>query len=35
MAQHQLDRVLVVDQDQHLVGIISESDLRADQGPLA
>ncbi len=33
MAQHQLDRVLVV-QGEQLVGIISESDLRADQGPL-
>ena len=35
LAQHQLDRLLVVEADNHLVGIISESDLRADQGPLA
>ena len=34
MAQHQLDRLLVVEGEQ-LVGIISESDVRADQGPLA
>ena len=34
MAQHQLDRLLVVENDR-LVGIISESDVRADQGPLA
>ena len=34
MAQHQLDRLLVVEGDR-LVGIISESDVRADQGPLA
>ena len=35
LAQHQLDRLLVVEADNHLVGIISESDLSADQGPLA
>ncbi len=34
MAQHQLDRILVVE-DGNLVGIISEADLRADEGPLA
>ena len=34
MAEHQLDRLLVVEGDK-LVGIISESDVRADQGPLA
>jgi CBS domain-containing protein len=35
LAQHQLDRLLVVDEDGRLVGIISEADLRRDQGPLA
>ncbi len=34
MHQHQLDRLLVVEDDR-LVGIISEADLRADEGPLA
>jgi CBS domain-containing protein len=34
MAQHQLDRILVVEGDR-LVGIISEADIRADEGPLA
>jgi CBS domain-containing protein len=34
MAQHQLDRVLVVEGDS-LVGIISEADIRKDEGPLA
>jgi CBS domain-containing protein len=34
MAQHQLDRILVVEGDR-LVGIISEADLRSDEGPLA
>ena len=34
MAQHQLDRILVVEGDQ-LVGIISEADIRSDEGPLA
>jgi CBS domain-containing protein len=34
MAQHELDRVLVVEDDR-LVGIISEADLRSDEGPLA
>jgi len=33
MAQHQLDRVLVVEGDR-LVGIISEADIRRDEGPL-
>jgi len=33
MAQHELDRILVVDGDR-LVGIISEADLRSDEGPL-
>jgi CBS domain-containing protein len=34
LAQHQLDRVLVLEGDQ-LVGILSEADLRRDEGPLA
>jgi CBS domain-containing protein len=33
MDQHQLDRVLVVEDDR-LVGIISEADIRSDEGPL-
>ena len=35
MAQHELDRILVVEGGDRLVGIISEADLRADEGPLA
>ena len=34
MAQHELDRLLVVEGDQ-LVGIVSEADIRRDEGPLA
>ena len=34
MAQHHLDRILVVEGDQ-LVGIISEADIRSDEAPLA
>jgi CBS domain-containing protein len=34
MAQNQLDRLIVVEGDR-LVGIISEADLRKDEGPLA
>jgi CBS domain-containing protein len=34
MAQRQLDRLLVVDRGK-LVGIISEADIRKDEGPLA
>jgi CBS domain-containing protein len=34
MTQRQLDRVLVVE-DERLVGIISEADIRSDEGPLA
>lgn len=34
MAQSQLDRVLVVE-GERLVGIISEADIRGDEGPLA
>ena len=33
MDQHQLGRILVVEGDR-LVGIISEADLRSDEGPL-
>jgi CBS domain-containing protein len=33
MADHQLDRILVVD-GERLVGIISEADVRIDEGPL-
>jgi CBS domain-containing protein len=35
MAQHQLDRLLVVEEGDRLVGIISEADIRAEEGPLA
>jgi CBS domain-containing protein len=34
MDQHQLDRILVVEDDR-LVGIISEADIRSDEGPLS
>ena len=34
MEEHHLDRVLVV-QDDRLVGIVSEADVRSDEGPLA
>jgi CBS domain-containing protein len=34
MAQNELDRVLVVE-GERLVGIISEADIRGDEGPLA
>jgi CBS domain-containing protein len=34
MDQHELDRILVVEEDR-LVGIISEADIRSDEGPLA
>ena len=34
MDQHQLDRILVVEDDR-LVGIISEADIRADEAPWA
>ena len=33
MDEHQLDRILVVE-DGKLVGIISEADIRSDEGPL-
>lgn len=35
MADHQLDRVLVTEEGDRLVGIISEGDIRAEEGPLA
>ena len=35
MAEHQLDRVLVTEEGDRLVGIISEADIRAEEGPLA
>ena len=35
MAQHKLDRILVVVDGDLLVGIISEADIRSDEGPLA
>ena len=35
MAEHELDRVVVTEEGDRLVGIISEADLRADEGPLA
>ena len=34
MVEHELDRILVTEGDQ-LVGIISEADIRQDEGPLA
>ena len=34
MGLHELDRVLVVEGDR-LVGIISEADIRSDEGPMA
>src|SRR5215210_7768800 len=34
MDEHQLDRVLVVEDDR-LVGIISEADIRSDEGPVS
>ena len=33
MDEHELDRILVVEDDR-LVGIISEADIRSDEGPL-
>ena len=34
LAEHQLDRLAVVEGDR-LVGVISEADIRADEGPVA
>ena len=34
MDQHELDRILVVE-DERLVGIISEADIRSDEGPVS
>ena len=35
MAEHELDRVLVTEEGDRLVGIVSEGDIRADEAPLA
>lgn len=35
MAEHHLDRLIVVEEDDHLLGIISEADIRSEEGPLA
>ena len=35
MAENELDRVLVTEEGDRLVGIISEADIRADEAPLA
>lgn len=35
MEQHELDRLLITEEGGRLVGIISEGDLRAEEGPLA
>jgi CBS domain-containing protein len=35
LAQHQLDRLVVVEEGDRLIWIISEADLRRDEGPLA
>jgi CBS domain-containing protein len=34
MDEHELDRILVVEDDR-LVGIISEADIRSDEGPVS
>jgi CBS domain-containing protein len=34
MDEHELDRILVVEDDRRLVGIISEADIRSDEGPV-
>jgi CBS domain-containing protein len=34
MDEHQLDRIVVVEDDR-LVGIISEADIRSDEGPIS
>src|ERR671917_303460 len=34
MDEHQLDRIVVVE-DERLVGIISEADIRSDEGPIS
>jgi CBS domain-containing protein len=34
MDEHELDRILVVE-DERLVGIISEADIRSDEGPVS
>ena len=35
MAQHNLDRVLVTEEGDRLVGIVSEADIRSDEGPVS
>ena len=35
MSEHELDRVLVTEEGDRLVGIISEGDIRRDEGPVA
>ena len=35
MADHQLDRILVTEEGDRLVGIISEADIRSDEAPLS
>ena len=35
MAEHRLDRLIVVEEDNHLLGVISEADIRGDEAPLA
>ena len=35
MTEHQLDRILVTEEGDRLVGIISEGDIRSDEAPLA
>lgn len=34
MAEHELDRVLVTEEGDRLVGIVSEGDIRGDEAPL-
>jgi CBS domain-containing protein len=34
MDEHELDRIVVVEDDR-LVGIISEADIRSDEGPIS
>ena len=35
MSQHELDRVLVTEEGDRLVGTLSEGDIRGEEGPLA
>ena len=34
MAEHELDRVLVTEEGDRLVGVVSEGDIRPDEGPV-